>query len=262
VGNKKFKGGYIMRKPKVGIFGFTGCGGCQLEILNLEDQLLDLINALEIVHFTELITEYSDTYEIALVEGSITTKHGVERIKKIGDIAKTIVAIGACAVSGGLNCLKNLYGLEKSKKLVYGDKKDWIDSIEVKPIDEYVKVDYYARGCPPNRFEMVDIIKSLILGKKPEIPNYPVCVECKRNGNTCVYEFGITCLGPISRAGCNSWCPNSASGCEACRGVIDNPNVNAQKDLLAEYGLTVEDIMKQFNLYNACKGKTVEEKNK
>lgn len=244
-----------MRKPKVGIFGFTGCGGCQLEILNLEDQLLDLVNAIEIVHFTEAITEYSDSYEIALLEGSVTSKHDVERIEKIGDIAKTIVAIGACAVSGGLNCLKNLYGLEKAKELVYRDKKEWIDSIEVKPVDEYVKVDYYARGCPPNRFEVVDIIKSLIIGKKPEIPNYPVCIECKRNGNTCVYEYGITCLGPISRAGCNSRCPNSAAGCEACRGVIDDPNVNAQKDLLAEYGLTVEDILQEFNLYNACKVK-------
>ena len=251
-----------MSKPKAGVFGFTGCGGCQLEILNIEDQLLDLLSAVEIVHFTEAVTEHSDTYEIALVEGSVTTKHGVERIKKIGDIAKIIIAMGACAVSGGLNCLKNLYGLEKAKELVYGDKKEWIDSIEVKPIDEYVKVDYYARGCPPNRFEIVDIIRSLIVGRKPEIPNYPVCIECKRNGNTCVYEFGITCLGPIARAGCDSRCPNSAKGCEACRGVIDEPNVNAQKDLLAEYGLTVEDILQEFNLFNACKGKTIEQKNK
>jgi len=251
-----------MGKPKVGIFGFTGCGGCQLEILNLEDQLLDLVSAVDIVHFTEAVTEHSDTYEIALVEGAVTTNHGVERIKKISSIAKVIVAVGACACTGGLNCLKNLYGLEKAKELVYGDRKDWIDSIEVKPIDSYVKVDYYARGCPPNRFEIVDIIKALIIGKKPEIPNYPVCVECKRNGNTCVYELGMTCLGPIARAGCNSRCPNNGEGCVACRGVIDEPNVNAQKDLLAEYGLTVDDILRQFNLYNACEGKRIEQGNK
>ncbi len=242
-----------MSKPKVGVFGFTGCGGCQLEILNLEDQLLDLVSAVDIVHFREAITEYSDDYDIALVEGSVTTKHGVERIEKIGGIAKIIVAIGACACTGGLNCLKNLYGLEKAKELVYADKKDWIDSIEVKPVDAYVKVDYMARGCPPNRFEIVDIVRSLLVGRKPEIPNYPVCVECKRNGNTCVYELGMSCLGPISRAGCDARCPNSVSGCEACRGVIDDPNVNAQKDVLEEHGLTVEDIMENFYLYNACK---------
>ncbi len=247
-----------MGKPKVGIFGFTGCGGCQLEILNLEDQLLDLVSAVDIVHFTEAITEHSDDYEIALIEGSITTEHDVERIEKIGSIANVIVAVGACAVSGGLNCLKNLYGTQKAAELVYGDKKDWIDTIEVKPVDAYLKVDHYSRGCPPNRFEIVDIVRSLLLGRQPEIPNYPVCVECKRNGNTCVYELGMTCLGPISRAGCDSRCPNSASGCEACRGVIENPNVNAQKDLLAEHGLTVKDIMSQFNLYNACKGKNIE----
>lgn len=242
-----------MSKPKVGVFGITGCGGCQLEILNLEDQLLDLVGAVDIVHFTEAISEHSDTYEIALVEGSISTQHDIERIEHISKIAKVIVAIGACACTGGLNCLKNLYGTEKAKELVYGDKKGWIDSIDVKPIDAYVKVDYYARGCPPNRFEIVDIIKSLIAGKKPEIPNYPVCIECKRLGNTCVYDLGMTCMGPVSRAGCNARCPSSMSGCEACRGLIDDPNVNAQKDLLAQFGLTVEDIVENFNLYNACK---------
>jgi len=251
-----------VNKPKVGIFGFTGCGGCQLEILNLEDQLLNLVSAIDIVHFTEAITEHSDTYEIALIEGAITTNHGVERVKKIRNIARVIVAVGACAYNGGINCLNNLYGLEKAKELVYGDKKNWIDSIEVKPVDAYIKVDYYARGCPPNRFEIVDIIKSLIIGKKPEIPNYPVCIECKRNGNTCVYELGMTCLGPIARAGCNARCPNNAEGCVACRGVIDEPNVNAQKDLLAEYGLTVDDILRQFNLYNTCEGKRIEQGNK
>jgi coenzyme F420-reducing hydrogenase gamma subunit len=253
MGNKKFKGGYIMSKPKVGIFGFTGCGGCQLEILDLEDQLLDLVGAVDIVNFTEAITEHTDNYEIALVEGSISTHHDIERIEKIGKIAKIIIAIGACACTGGINCLKNLYGIEKAKELVYGDKKDWIDTIEVKPIDAYVKVDYMARGCPPNRFEIVDIVRALLMGKKPEIPNYPVCIECKKLGNTCVYDLGITCLGVVSRAGCNARCPSSGSGCEACRGYIDDPNMNAQKDLLAKYALTVEDIMEGFNLYNACK---------
>ena len=248
-----------MSKPKVGVFGFTGCGGCQLEILNLEDQLLDLLGAVDIVHFTEAITEYSDNYEIALIEGAITTEHGVERIKKIGGIAKIVVAMGSCAVTGGLNCMKNLYGLKKAKDLVYGDKKDWIDSIEVKPVDAYINVDYYARGCPPNRFEIVDIIRSLIVGRKPEIPNYPVCIECKRNGNTCVYDLGKSCLGPITRAGCNSRCPNSVEGCDGCRGLVDDPNVNAQKDLLTKHGLTVDDIMAEFNLYNACKGKNIEQ---
>ena len=248
-----------MSKPKVGVFGFTGCGGCQLEILNLEDQLLDLIGAIDIVHFTEAITEFSDTYEIALVEGSITTEHGVEKIKKIGETAKIVVAMGSCAVNGGLNCMKNLYGLEKAKDLVYGDKKGWIDSIEVKPVDAYINVDYYARGCPPNRFEIVDVIRSLIVGRKPEIPNYPVCIECKRNGNTCVYDLGKSCLGPVIRAGCDSRCPSSVEGCDGCRGTVDDPNVNAQKDLLAEHGLTVDDIMAEFNLYNACEGKTIEQ---
>ncbi len=242
-----------MSKPKVGIFGLTGCGGCQLEILNLEDQIVDLVKAVDIVHFTEAITEHSDNYDIALIEGSVSTKHDLERLESIAKIAKVIVAIGACSSTGGLNCLKNLYGVEKAKELVYGDKKDWIEAIETKPIDAYVDVNYYARGCPPNRSEIVDIIKSLILGKVPEIPTYPVCIECKRNNNTCVFDLGITCMGPVTRAGCEARCPSSIAGCEGCRGPIDNPNIDAEKDLLARYGLTVEDIMESFNLYNACK---------
>ena len=242
-----------MIKPKVGIFGLTGCGGCQLEILNLEDQLLDLIAAIDIVHFTEAVTEHSDNYDIALIEGSVATLHDAERLLHIGKIAKVIVSIGACSAIGGINCIKNLYGVEKAKELVYGNKKEWIDAIETKPIDEYVKVDYYARGCPPNRSEIVDIVKSLIVGKIPEIPNYPVCIECKRLGNTCMYDLGKTCMGAISRAGCNARCPSAKSGCEACRGFIDDPNINAQKDLLEKYNLKVEDIMNMFSLYNACK---------
>jgi sulfhydrogenase subunit delta len=241
-----------MSKPKVGVFGLTGCGGCQLEILNLEDQLIDFISAVDIVHFTEAISEQSDTYEVALIEGSVSTMHDVERLEHISKIAKVIIAVGACACTGGLNCLKNLYGTENAKELVYGDKKGWIDAIDTKPISEYVKVDYFARGCPPTRSEIVDIVSALIVGKVPEIPSYPVCVECKRLGNTCLYEFGMSCLGPVARAGCNARCPSVKSACEACRGYVDDPNVNAQKELLTQYGLTVKDITESFNLYNAC----------
>jgi len=249
-----------MSKPKVGVFGLTGCGGCQLEILNLEDQLIDFISAVDIVHFTEAISEHSDTYEIALIEGSVSTMHDVERLEHIGKIAKIIIAVGACACTGGLNCLKNLYGTEKAKELVYGDKKGWIDAIDTKPISAYVKVDYEARGCPPTRSEIVNIVSALIVGKTPEIPSYPVCVECKRLGNTCLYDIGLNCMGPVARAGCNARCPSANSGCEACRGFIDDPNVNAQKELLEQKGLTVEDIMEGFNLYNACK--KIEQKSK
>jgi sulfhydrogenase subunit delta len=249
-----------MNKPKVGVFGLTGCGGCQLEVLNFEDYLLDFLNAVDIVHFTEAISEHNDTYEIALIEGSVTTNHDIERLEHIAKIAKIIIAVGACACSGGINCLKNLYGTENAKELVYGDKKGWIDTIDAKPIDAYVKVDYYARGCPPTRSEIVNIVTSLIMGKIPEIPAYPVCVECKRLGNTCLYEFGMICKGPISRAGCNARCPSAKFSCVACRGPVDDPNVNAQKDLLERYGMTVEDVMEGFNLYNACK--KIEQKSK
>jgi coenzyme F420-reducing hydrogenase gamma subunit len=219
--------------------------------LNLEDEILDLLGLVEIVKFREAMTEVlADEYDIAFVEGSITTHSDIERVKGIREKSKILVAFGACAVLGGINAIKNHQPLEDVRKYVYGNDWEKIDTVPTMSVDQVVEVDYSIYGCPPSKGEMLEVITSLALGKEPRIPDYPVCVECKLAENVCVYDKGQVCLGPVTRAGCNAICPTFGNKCIGCRGLISDPNVNAAKDLLAEKGLTVDDVLKEFQMFD------------
>ena len=238
-----------MAKPRVAIFDFTGCEGCELQILNCEDELLDILGLIEIVNFREAMTEASDDYDIALIDGGITTPSDVERIKAIRERAKILITIGSCSSTGGINCLKNSQPMEQVKKIVYGDMAKHFETIPARPVSAVVKVDLAIPGCPIDKKEFVRCLTELLAGKTPEIPNHPVCVECKLKENECVFDKGVICLGPVTRAGCEARCPANGAGCEGCRGLIDNPNLNAQKDVLQKYGLTVQDVLDKFKLF-------------
>jgi len=238
-------------KPRVAFFDFTGCEGCQLDALNLEgEELLDLVNAVDIVNFREVKTDRQDDYDIAFVEGSITREAEIPRLKEIREKAKVVVALGACACIGGVNALKNHMPMEEVLRIVYGDDAKNYDTIPARPVDAVVPVDYYVRGCPPVTAELVKVIKALLLGKKPDIPNHPVCVECKMAGNICVFEQGKTCLGPVTRAGCGAVCINAGRHCWGCRGLVDDPNLNSEKEVLQKHGLTVEQALEKYNFFN------------
>lgn len=236
-------------KPKIAFFDFASCEGCQLQVVNLEEEMLDVVGVVDIVQFREAMTEKTDDYAIAFVEGSITREKDIPRLKKIREQAAVLVALGACACIGGVNCLKNFQPLPEVRKYVYGDKADWYETFAARPIDAVVPVDYYIHGCPIHKEEFLKVVKSLLLGKKPEIPTYPVCVECKRVGNVCVFELGMTCLGPVTRAGCGAWCPTYRDNCVGCRGLIPDPNTHAEKGVLEKYGLTVEQAIGQFRIF-------------
>ncbi len=241
-------------KPRVAFFEFTDCEGCQLQVANLGLSLLELTKVVDIVNFREIMSEQGKNYDVLVVEGSISSKHDEERLRAIAAKAKVIVALGACATTGGVNNLKNLKSLEEQKKSVYGNVIDPVpDALPTRAIDEIVKVDYYIHGCPIYGPEFLKVMECILLGKPYKVPQYPVCVECKQNENICVYEKGLFCLGPVTRAGCNSWLPNYGNVCVGCRGLIDNPAANAQKDILEKYGLTVDEILEKFSLY--CAGK-------
>jgi len=241
-------------KPKLAFFDFTDCEGCQLQFANLGNTLLEVTGLVDIVNFREIMSEAVDDYDIAFVEGSITTDNDVLRIKKIRDKAKVLITLGACATIGGVNGIKNRSSLETAKKIVYGDKADLINSIKAMPVHEVVKVDYVINGCPVYIPEVISVVKYLLMGKPYVVPNYPVCVECKMNENVCRYEKDQECLGPVTRAGCNSWCINSGNRCYGCRGLVDNPASDAAKDILQKYGLKVSDILNSFTLYNDSMG--------
>jgi coenzyme F420-reducing hydrogenase gamma subunit len=140
--------------------------------------------------------------------------------------------------------------LEEARRYVYGDKADWYETYEARPISAVIEVDAFIPGCPIDREEFVRVVKAVLLGKKPPIPDYPVCVECKLKENVCLFHIGKSCLGPVTRAGCDAICPTYGDGCEGCRGFIPHPNENAMKDVLAEAGLTVEEVMSRMTMFN------------
>ncbi len=236
-------------KPKIAFFDFASCEGCQLQVVNLEAEMLDVVGAVDIAQFREAMTEKSEDYAIAFVEGSITREKDIPRLQRIREQASILVAMGACATIGGVNGLKNFKPLDEVRQYVYGEKASWYETSSARPIDAVVPVDHYIYGCPIHKAEFLRVVQSLLLGKKPEIPSYPVCVECKRTGNVCVFELGRTCLGPVTRAGCGAWCPTYRDNCAGCRGLVPNPNINAEKEVLGKYGLTVDQAVNQFRIF-------------
>ena len=238
-------------KPRVAFFDFSSCEGCQLEAINLTgEELLDLVSAVDIVNFREAITEREDNYDIAFIEGSVTRESEIPRLQKIRNQAKILVAFGACACIGGVNCLKNHLSMDEVKEIVYGQDAKYYDTIPARPINAVVPVDYYVRGCPSQTAELVKVVKALLLGKRPDIPNHPVCVECKMADNVCVFERAMTCLGPVTRAGCGAICVTSGRWCWGCRGLVDEPNTDSEKSILQKYGLTIDQAVEKFKVYN------------
>ncbi len=241
-------------KPRVAFFDFASCEGCQLNVINLEEKILDLISIVDVVTFREAMTERTDDYDIAFIEGSINRPMDEEKLKKIRANAKVLVALGACAHTGGINKLRNQWPVENVKKEVYGDAdiegNPLFDAFQTKAVDECVKVDFYIPGCPIDRNEFARFVTQLAMGRTPKLPNYPVCVECKKNENICVFEYGQFCLGPITRAGCDAICPTNGEGCDGCRGYLDDPKMNAAKDVMIKYGITLDVMMKKLNMYN------------
>jgi coenzyme F420-reducing hydrogenase gamma subunit len=238
------------KKPTIAFHDFTSCEGCQLQVLNCEDELLDILDAVDIVQFREAIDDKAEQYDIAFVEGAFTRESDRERLETIRERAGIVVALGACACTGGLNVLKNFRGVKESMKTVYGDKADWYESSPALPIDAAIKVDYKIHGCPIPKQEFLEVVKSLLAGRAPHIPDYPVCVECKLRENECLFHKGQYCMGPVTRAGCGAWCPSYGGRCYGCRGLITDPNNQAAFDVLEEFGLTVDDVLKEFRLFN------------
>lgn len=249
-----------MAKPRVAIFKNSDCAGCELQIVNLEEDIIGLLRVVDVVSWQEAMKEHSDDYDIAIIEGSVTTRHEEEKIKKIRDRAKIVIAIGACACTGGVNCCANDISVEDKKRIVYGEDAEKIeglrDAIQPKPISAVIKIDATIPGCPINKKEFVEAVKCLLLGKKVKLPNYPVCVECAIRENGCLFDSGITCLGPITKAGCEAICVSNNKECWGCRGFVDDPNKNAAKDILEKYGLTAQDIKNKFGMFNACTKET------
>jgi sulfhydrogenase subunit delta len=241
-------------KHRVAFFDFAGCEGCQLQVVNLEEVILDLAGAVDIVSFREAMTEDSSEYDIAFVEGSITRKADEERVKAIRERADILVALGACACVGGVNMLKNRLPDGVAAREVYGGHAALFETGMARPVDAVVNVDCYIRGCPIDRGEFISIVKALLLGAVPEDCSRPVCFECKLAETACVFYSGMTCLGPVTRGGCGAICPRNAVGCLGCRGPVADPALDAELAVLKAHGLTTADAMERFEVFGATWG--------
>ncbi len=245
-----------MTKPRIAFFDFAGCEGDQLQIANLEETLLDLLAHVEVVAFREVMTgETADHYDIAFVEGSITRPIDEERVKEIRSKSTLLVALGSCACIGGVNCMKNFLPESIYREQVYGDKARWYHTYAARPVCAVTPVDAEIHGCPIDRNEFLRVTKELLLGKAPWLPDYPVCVECKKAGNVCRYELGRPCLGIITRAGCNATCVTEGAHCWGCRGLAPYANMDAARYVLEDrLGLSrgeTQDLLR-FYLGHTC----------
>jgi len=235
---------------KAAVFAFTSCEGCSLIILSLEDIMLDVLGAVEFVNFREAIDEKRDDYDIAFIDGAITRQAEIDELTNIRERARLVVPIGACAVQGGLYALRGGFEPGYPPKYVYGDKADDYQSLDVRPVEHYIDVDGRVYGCPIDRREFVEVLRSAIAGKRPYIPDFPVCNECRTNENQCVFDTGHTCMGPVTRAGCGAICPEHATGCSGCRGFVSEPNTAFHRDLLSRHGMSEDEIETYYELFN------------
>ena len=240
------------RRPSLAVWKFASCDGCQLSLLDCEDELLALAARVEIAYFPEATsTMLPGPYDLSLVEGSITTPHDAQRIQEVRAASRALITIGACATSGGIQALRNFADVEEFTRHVYA-RPDWIETLKTStPIAAHVPVDYELRGCPIDKHQLLEVISAFLAKRRPAIPSHSVCISCKRRGTVCVtVARGIPCLGPVTHAGCGALCPTYDRGCYGCFGPMETPNVPAQVRSLLKHGVDavgVRRVLRSFN---------------
>lgn len=241
-----------MPKPSLAVWKFASCDGCQLSLLDLEDHLLEIAGEVEIAHFPEATTASREgRYTVSMVEGSITTPEDLERIRMIRSRSDLLVTIGACATSGGIQALKNLADVDEFIRIVYATPAYISSLADSTPIASHVPVDIEVRGCPVNKYQVLELVGALLAGRKPQLPTYPVCVECKARGVSCIMVAGGTpCLGPITQAGCGAICPAFGRGCYGCFGPAETTNIDSLTARWQELGMTAPDLVRVLRTFN------------
>lgn len=249
------------RRPKLAVWKFASCDGCQLSLLDCEDELLAVAGEIEIAYFMEATRAVvRGPYDLSLVEGSITTAHDAERIHQVRRQSKHLVTIGACATAGGIQALRNGRDVDQFMRIVYA-RPDYIDTLPTStPIAEHVRVDFELRGCPLDKRQLVELICAFLAGRKPVIPTHSTCMECKMRGNACVMvAHGTPCLGPVTHDGCGALCPSYDRGCFGCFGPAETPNMSALTAQLTKLGMEQRDIQRILRTFNTNAGPFREE---
>ena len=243
----------MKRKPKLAVWKFSSCDGCQLSILSCEDELLTLAGQIEIAYFPEASSAVAKgPYDLSLVEGSVTTPHDVERIRKIRAASRVLVTIGACATAGGIQALRNFRDVREFTSFVYA-RPEYIDTLaKSTAIATHVKVDFELRGCPIDKHQLLEVIGALLRGCAPAVPPHSVCLDCKRRGVVCVMVArGVPCLGAVTHTGCGALCPSYARGCFGCFGPKENANTGSLAEWVVRAGTRRDEVMRLFRTFNA-----------
>jgi coenzyme F420-reducing hydrogenase gamma subunit len=243
----------VAAKPKLAVFKFASCDGCQLSLLDCEDELLAIVGEVEIANFPEASRAVmKGPYDLSLVEGSITTPQDAERIREVRRVSKTLVAIGACASAGGIQALRNFKDVRELISAVYATP-EYVTTLETStPIAQHVRVDLELQGCPIDKGQLLELLAAFLAGRKPNLPAHSVCIECKRRGTVCVMTaLGVPCLGPVTHAGCGALCPAYARGCFGCFGPMESPNAEALGRWWEGLGARTDEVMRAFRTFNA-----------
>jgi sulfhydrogenase subunit delta len=238
-------------RPTLAVWKFASCDGCQLTLLDCEDELLAVTDRIQIQHFLEASSEVRPgPYDISLVEGSITTPHDLERIQRVRAQSTALITIGACATAGGVQALRNFADVAEFTSVVYA-RPDYISTLATStPISAHVPVDFELRGCPIDKRQLLEVLTAFLVGRAPNIPDESVCTECKRHGRVCVaVAHGTPCLGPVTHAGCGALCPAFQRGCYGCFGPVRSPNTVALGHQLAGHGMTAPEIQRVFRTF-------------
>ncbi|MGD2135406.1 MAG: hypothetical protein PVF27_04560 [Gemmatimonadales bacterium] len=242
------------RKPKLAVWKFASCDGCQLSLLNCEDELLALAGEIEIAYFLEASrATVRGPYDLSLVEGSITTHHDAERIQRVRRVSKTLVTIGACATAGGIQALRNFQDVHEFLSTVYAHP-DYIQTLSRSTaIAEHVPVDFELRGCPISKAQLLEVLGAFLHGRRPKLPPDSVCMECKRRGTACVMvAHGTPCLGPVTHAGCGAICPAYERGCYGCFGPKEHANTTSLSEWLRDrIGVERPELLRLYRTFNA-----------
>jgi coenzyme F420-reducing hydrogenase gamma subunit len=241
------------QRPKLAVWKFASCDGCQLSLLDCEDELLAVAGAVDIAYFVEASSASEEgPYDLSLVEGSITTAHDAERIRRVRRASKYLVTIGACATAGGIQALRNFKDVREFVSVVYASPR-YIETLATStPIADHVRVDFELRGCPINKHQLVEVISAFLQGRKPNTPAHSVCVECKLRGTVCVMvAHGTPCLGPVTHAGCGAICPAYDRGCYGCYGPKETPNTAALSAQWKQLGASDRDLVRVYRGFNA-----------
>ncbi len=242
-----------VHKPRVAVWKFASCDGCQLTLLDCEDALLAIADKVEIANFREASSAVVDgPYDLSLVEGSVTTPEDVRRIKEVRAESRFLVTIGACATAGGIQSLRNFADVDEFRRAVYAQPQ-YIETLTTStPIADHVPVDFELRGCPISKVQLLELISAYLTNRAPNVPNESVCIECKRRGNVCVLvAHGTPCLGPVTQAGCGAICPSFRRGCYGCFGPQGSPNIPSMLKNLTDLGLAPLPMYRVFRTYNS-----------